>query len=141
MKIISKFAVGGLAAPTIDAFTVAEFLPLSPETKATPKQEDFKKDMYSELIDKVKGNRIASDINPYLIAMYQKIQRGWMPRNDYDKTEYNYIRQNKEKYPHLAGYFGFALSYGGKWFGGWCRDRRNRALRHSQTASGNRRRH
>ena len=75
------------------------------------------------LIDKVKGNRIASDINPYLIAMYQKIQRGWKPRNDYNETEYNYIQQNKEKYPHLAGYFGFALSYGGKWFGGWRRDK------------------
>lgn len=78
------------------------------------------------LIDKVKGNRIASDINPYLIAMYQKVQRGWKPRNDYDETEYNYIRQNKEKYPHLAGYFGFALSYGGKWFGGWRRDRQGK---------------
>ena len=78
------------------------------------------------LIDKVKGNRIASDINPYLIAMYQEIQRGWTPRNDYTEDEYNHIRTHKEESPHLAGYFGFALSYGGKWFGGWCRDKQGK---------------
>jgi len=74
------------------------------------------------LIDKVTGNRIASDVNPYLIAMYQEIQRGWIPKNDYTEDEYKLIKENKQKYPHLAGYFGFALSYGGKWFGGWRRD-------------------
>ena len=40
------------------------------------------------LIDKVKGNRIASDINPYLIAMWQAVSNGWLPRNDYTELEY-----------------------------------------------------
>ena len=78
------------------------------------------------LIDKIKGNRIASDINPYLIAMYQEIQRDWTPRIDYTEDEYKFIKENKQKYPHLAGYFGFALSYGGKWFGGWRRDKQGK---------------
>lgn len=32
------------------------------------------------LIDKVKGNRIASDNNSYLIALYQAIKDGWGSR-------------------------------------------------------------
>lgn len=75
------------------------------------------------LIDKVKGNRIASDINPYLIAMYQEILKGWIPKDDYTEQDYNNVKKNKKENPYLSGYFGFALSYGGKWFGGWCRDR------------------
>lgn len=78
------------------------------------------------LIDKVKGNRIASDNNSYLISMYNAIKDGWIPRTDYTEDEYNYIRTHKEEQPHIAGYFGFALSYGGKWFGGWCRDKVNK---------------
>ena len=75
------------------------------------------------LIDKVKGNRIASDNNSYLIAMYDAIKEGWVPEKNYTEEEYNYIRNNKEEKPCLTGYFGFALSYGGKWFGGWRRDK------------------
>jgi DNA adenine methylase len=78
------------------------------------------------LIDKVKGNRIASDINPYLIAMYQEISNGWIPKDNYTEQDYNNARQNKKESPYLSGYFGFALSYGGKWFGGWCRDRQGK---------------
>lgn len=78
------------------------------------------------LIDKVTGNRIASDINYFLIEMYQRIKRGWTPRNDYEEDEYKFIKENKEIYPHLTGYFGFALSYGDKWFGGWCRDKQGK---------------
>ena len=78
------------------------------------------------LIDKVKGNRIASDNNSYLIALYQAIKDGWVPEFNYTEDEYNHIRTHKEESPHLAGYFGFALSYGGKWFGGWCRDKQGK---------------
>lgn len=74
------------------------------------------------LIDKVAGNRIASDINKYLIATYDAIKSGWIPREDYTEEEYRHVMQNKDENPHLTGYFGFALSYGGKWFGGWRRD-------------------
>lgn len=78
------------------------------------------------LIDKVKGNRIASDNNSYLIALYQAIKDGWVPEFDYTEDEYNYVRTHKEESPYLTGYFGFALSYGGKWFGGWRRDKQGK---------------
>jgi DNA adenine methylase len=74
-------------------------------------------------IDKVHGLRIASDVNPYLIALYNEINKGWIPPQTFQENEYNNIKNNKEQYePYLVGYIGFALSYGGKWFGGWRRD-------------------
>lgn len=73
-------------------------------------------------LDKVTGLRIGVDINEYLIAMWQAVVEGWMPRDDYTEDEYYYIKKNKDENKHLAGYFGFALSYGGKFFGGWRRD-------------------
>ena len=61
--------------------------------------------------------------NPYLIKMWQAVSRGWSPPVNITEDEYNMIRTNKSHYPpELVGYVGFALSYGGKWFGGWCRD-------------------
>ena len=78
----------------------------------------------ANLIDKVTGNRLAADINPYLIALYKKAQEGWMPKTDYTEQEYNHMKNNKHLYPkYLVGYFGFALSYGGRFFEGWCRDK------------------
>ena len=74
-------------------------------------------------LDKVTGNRIGNDYNDYLAAMWQDVSNGWMPPNDVTEEQYSKIKNNKELYPKgLVAYVGFALSYGGKWFGGWCRD-------------------
>lgn len=75
------------------------------------------------LIDKVDGPRIGSDIHEYLISMLHAASKGWTPPIDISETQYNRIIRNPETYsPELVGYVGFALSYGGKWNGGWCRD-------------------
>lgn len=75
------------------------------------------------MLDKVVGPRLGADINPYLIAMWQAVSRGWLPPEHFTEEAYNIVRQNKDAYiPELVGYVGFALSYGGKWFGGWSRD-------------------
>jgi len=74
-------------------------------------------------IDKVEGLRIGSDINPYLIELLKALQNGWTPAINYTESEYNEIKNNKDFYPlELVGYFGFQLSYGSKFFAGWCRD-------------------
>lgn len=77
------------------------------------------------LIDKINPNipRYANDYNEYLIEMYKAVCSGWLPNNNYTEEHYKYIRENKEHNKILTAYFGFALSYGGKWFGGWCRDK------------------
>lgn len=76
----------------------------------------------ANMIDKVTGNRFGADINTSLITLWKAVSEGWMPDAVYTESEYNIIKQIKDPTNPLTAYMGFALSYGGKWFGGWCRD-------------------
>lgn len=74
------------------------------------------------IIDKVNGNRIASDSNNYLIKLFQAICHGWIPPSEISEKQYNEIKNNKEDYDvFLVGFVGFGCSYSGKWFGGYAR--------------------
>lgn len=76
------------------------------------------------MIDKVTGNRLGADVNPYVIQALIDIRDNVdkLPRNNLEFTEDDYKQLRlSDDYPH-KGYAGFALSYGGKWLGGWCRD-------------------
>lgn len=73
----------------------------------------------ANMIDKVAGLRIGADNNKYLISMWIELQKGWIPKNNYIKGEYTYIRSNKDLVPHETGYVGICCSYSGKWFGGF----------------------
>ena len=75
-------------------------------------------------IDKVPGNRIANDINPYLIAMWKALSWGWDPPKIIDREHYREVRecynQNTDAYPmHYIGWVGFVGSFNGKFFGGY----------------------
>ena len=74
----------------------------------------------ANILDKVGGLRIGSDIDPDLIALWQAVSDGWMPPKNFTEAQYAGIK--KESPSALKGYAAFALSYGGKKFGGWCRD-------------------
>lgn len=77
----------------------------------------------ANVIDKVDGKRIGADINEYLIGLWQAVSEGWNPPETFEETAYKDVRENKSDYSKaLVGYVGFALSYSGKWFGGWRRD-------------------
>lgn len=77
----------------------------------------------ANLIDKVEGNRLGADSNKYLIALLNAMTKGWVPEENFTEKLYKEIRDNKNHFPaYLVGYVGFALSYGGKFFGGWRRD-------------------
>jgi len=70
--------------------------------------------------------RIAIDIDEYVIEAMKIIRDNpkLLPKNNKEFTENDYkdIQLNKDKYPKwLVGYVGYALSWGGKWFGGYCR--------------------
>ena len=81
----------------------------------------------ANMIDKVSPEvapkRLGCDVHEYLVAMWQAVSKGWKAPDNITEEQYNDIRKNKQNYPkELVGYVGFALSYSGKWFGGWCRD-------------------
>ncbi len=79
------------------------------------------------IIDKVKENRIANDINYYLIEMFKALQLGWKPPENISELEYNDIRNNKDKYePFLVGFVSIGCSYSGKEWGGYARGNDNK---------------
>lgn len=62
--------------------------------------------------------KILNDKHPYLIAMWQALQNGWMPPDVVTKEEYYRIKANMDENPALTGFVGFGCSFGGKWWGG-----------------------
>lgn len=76
------------------------------------------------MIDKVKGNRIANDKNPYLIQMWRHLTKGWNPPRVIEKDFYHAVRdswkQKQEAFPpELIGWVGFTGSYRGLFFGSY----------------------
>lgn len=76
----------------------------------------------ANMIDKVGGNRMGADINEYLIEMWKAVSSGWMPPELVTEEKYQKVRDNKDNDKPLTSYIGFAMSFGGKWFGGYRRD-------------------
>lgn len=62
--------------------------------------------------------KILNDKHPYLIAMWQALQNGWMPPDVVTKEEYYRVKANIDENPALTGFVGFGCSFGGKWWGG-----------------------
>ena len=79
----------------------------------------------ANMIDKIKcEKRIGCDIHNNLIAVLNKLSEGWIPPENISEDDYKSIQNNKDLYDdYLVGYVGFQLSYGGKWFGGYRRDK------------------
>lgn len=77
----------------------------------------------ANMIDKVDGKRLGSDVNKYLIALLKEMQKDRFEAPDVSEDIFNKIKNNKEKYSDwLVGYVGFQLSYGAMWFGSYRRD-------------------
>jgi DNA adenine methylase len=77
----------------------------------------------ANMIDKVDGNRIGADFNPYLIEALKLIRDN--PKSIPEViTESEYKSAQAEKpLTGIVGFIGFAMSFGGKWFGGYRRDK------------------
>ena len=82
----------------------------------------------ANMIDKVNGNRIGSDVNKYLIEALIAIKDDvhLLPKNNQEFTENDYNTLKLSDDYKYKGYAGFAFSYSGKWLGGWCRDGLNK---------------
>ena len=79
----------------------------------------------ANMIDKVTGNRIGNDISQYTIDALVAIRDHVLdlPKSNKEFTEEDYKQLRKSNDYKYKGYAGFAFSYGGKWLGGWCRDK------------------
>lgn len=80
------------------------------------------------MIDKVKGKRLGSDINPYVIEALISIRDhvSDLPKNKKEFTENDYMKLKDSDVYKYKGYAGFSFSYGAKWLGGWRRDNSNK---------------
>lgn len=78
------------------------------------------------VIDKVSGNRLANDINAYVIAMWQSlVYEQWLPPTTVTEPEYLDIKKNQDKYPkNLVGFAGCLLTFGSSWFSTYARNSR-----------------
>jgi len=79
----------------------------------------------ANMIDNVEGPRIGADANKYLIALYNALKSGYLPPRDIHEGEYEVVRSNREIFPpHVLGYYGFAITFGAKWFASFARNKK-----------------
>ena len=71
------------------------------------------------MLDQVTNPRMAVDVHPHLMAMFTAVE--WVPPDLVTETEYAELAEAR-RIDALTGYVGFALSFGGKFFGGYRRD-------------------
>jgi DNA adenine methylase len=66
------------------------------------------------------NNRLGSDNNRYLIALWNSLKEGWIPPSHISKELYRDIKNDKEKFnDELVAVAGFCATYNAKWFGGY----------------------
>ena len=82
----------------------------------------------ANVIAKVPGKRIGADIHKPLIAMWQAVQRGWLPPKVVSRELYNRVRAQQAKFPlELIAAVGFGTSFARKYWGGYLEsDKRTR---------------
>ena len=79
----------------------------------------------ANVIDKIRcERRIGYDVEPYIISLLTALRDGWVPPETISEAEYRDVKARKENYPpELVGYCGYQLSYGGKFFDCYRRDK------------------
>ncbi len=81
----------------------------------------------ANMIDKVEGWRIGSDLNEYVIALLNEMTKPNFEAPEISEEKYNDIKLNQSKYPKwVVGYAGTQLSFGATWFGSYRRDKKGK---------------
>jgi len=76
----------------------------------------------ANVIENVKEPCLGFDTDKDLIGLLKAASGGWMPPADITEDDYKLLKKDFPKGNPLRGYAAFALSYGGKKWGGWRRD-------------------
>ena len=66
---------------------------------------------------------VCNDKHEYLIEMLKGVQNGYELPEQISEEEYKYIRLHKDENKILTGFVGFGCSFGGKFFGGYARNK------------------
>lgn len=66
---------------------------------------------------------VCNDKHEYLIEMLKGVQNGYELPEQISEEEYKYIRLHKDEDKVLTGFVGFGCSFGGKFFGGYARNK------------------
>ena len=66
---------------------------------------------------------ICNDKHEYLIEMLKGVQNGYELPEQITEEQYKYIKTHKDEDKILAGFVGFGCSFGGKFFGGYARNK------------------
>lgn len=66
-------------------------------------------------------HRLATDVHPDLILLWQALQRGWIPPTGLGRDEYYALKAETEP-SALRAFAGFGCSNSGRWFEGWAHD-------------------
>lgn len=66
---------------------------------------------------------ICNDKHEYLIEMLKAVQNGYELPEHISEEEYKQIRLHKDENKVLTGFVGFGCSFGGKFFGGYARNK------------------
>ena len=96
----------------------------------------------ANMIDKVDGNRIGSDLNKPLIACLDAMSKKWLPIKDVSEEFFNEVKADNSivDLPTL-GYIGTQLTFGAMWFSGYRKDKQgvrnysDEAFRHVEKQS------
>lgn len=64
-----------------------------------------------------------NDKHLYLIELLKGVQNGYELPELITEEQYKYIRSHKDEDKVLTGFVGFGCSFGGKWFGGYARNK------------------
>lgn len=67
--------------------------------------------------------KILNDKHEYLIELLNGVKNGYELPDYISEEQYKYIRKHKDKDKILTGFVGFGCSFGGKWFGGYARNK------------------
>ena len=67
------------------------------------------------------SKRVASDTNPYLIAMYKALQTGWSPPSSVSDEEFAKLKAGNGT-DEMRGFVGCFCCFGGMWFSNLAKD-------------------
>lgn len=76
------------------------------------------------------GPVLTTDANVALISLYQAVANGWDPPAAVTEEQYKAGRALPDTDP-MKAFLGFGCSFGGKWFGGFARNKENRGYAHA----------